>query len=179
MDIGSERAAVNYAARMWKCGYGNFLKNPIRRYALLFKNKKTIMHIKTDITIKHCDLLKYLSSIITEQHVSSLNSQILKYSSLKYRKVIKGIQAHIEFLFLICFILIHNIKPQITQTKKTQLAIQAHQVGEIKEERSATSKMPIPQSESKESPPASHCLVCINLLDRCLSGGQRNQATIE
>jgi hypothetical protein len=50
---------------------------------------------------------------------------------------------------------------QITQTKR-QLAIQAHQGGEIKAEGLAILRTPIPPSESKEFPSTSHCLVCIS-----------------
>jgi hypothetical protein len=75
--LGQSGAAVNYAAQIRQ-----FPKNPIHIYILLFKNKKITTLIKTDIKIKHCNL--DLSSIIIEQQVSSFNSQIPRYSSLKY-----------------------------------------------------------------------------------------------
>jgi hypothetical protein len=64
-----------YVYQYWKdmdTRIQQFFKKKVRRYILLVKNKKRITHIKIDKTITHCNLLKYLSSIITEQHVSCL-----------------------------------------------------------------------------------------------------------
>ena len=101
------------------------------------------------------------------------------YSSLKYRKVIKGIQAHIKFLFPHLFHSHPQHQAAVIQTKRHSLQFRL-----VKGKRSRGRGQPLRecqyhQANQKNLLPHPTVLYSSILLERCLSGGQRNQATIE